>query len=101
MTWISRLFPLTLATPILKSWMYGAEPSREFGVFASWLVVQCLVYGVRRQWRSSLSACRSALENRLTSPTLLEIGMFQQLTSRGERSRKFSDFVVRSRESKN
>src|ERR1019366_9978621 len=34
----------------------------------------------RAKWRSSSSACRRVLEKCLTPPTLLEMGMLQQLT---------------------
>src|ERR1035438_351601 len=37
----------------------------------------------RAKWRSSSSACRRVLEKCLTPPTLLEMGIFQQLPPGG------------------
>ena len=34
----------------------------------------------RAKWRSSTSACKSALEKGLTPPTLLEMAIFRQLS---------------------
>lgn len=43
--WTARIFPLTFASPMLKSWMSGAGLGRDVASSLIWLALQCVVYG--------------------------------------------------------
>lgn len=48
--YVSRLFPLTFATPLLRSWMYGAGPAPGLYLTLLWLVAQAVAYGLVGIW---------------------------------------------------
>ncbi len=47
---MSKFFPLTFVLPVVRAWMFGADPLPQIVRSSGWLLQQCFLFGVTAVW---------------------------------------------------